>query len=217
MKILMNTGGLASTNCYVVACKESKQAVLFDAPNDTTAPLLEEVRKQGWDLVGLWLTHAHFDHYADHAVVTRAFPHAKVLLHRDDEPRIMGEIPTAFPLPFTIPPRQPDGYLEEGQILQLGKLSCRVLHTPGHCPGHVTFFFEREKFMISGDLIICGGIGRTDLPGGSYDVLCQSIRRIAKVVPRDTQLLPGHCHSSTLGDELENNPHVQEALGSGGD
>ena len=74
MQILMNTGGIATTNAYLVADEVSKQAVIFDAPDSTVAPLLDEAVKRGWDVIGLWLTHGHFDHVADHAVVTRRFP-----------------------------------------------------------------------------------------------------------------------------------------------
>ena len=76
MQILANSGGLAETNCYLIADEAAKQAVIFDAPDHTTAPLLEEAAKRGWDVVGLWLTHGHFDHVADHAVVTKRFPNA---------------------------------------------------------------------------------------------------------------------------------------------
>src|SRR5215468_10552682 len=105
MQILMNNGGIASTNCYLVADEPAKQAVLFDAPDHTTAPLLDEAKKRGWDVIGLWLTHGHFDHVADHAVVTRAFPTAKVLIHPLDEPRMKDPraMTTMFALPFTIP------------------------------------------------------------------------------------------------------------------
>lgn len=212
MKILKNTGGVAATNSYLIACEESKQAVLFDAPNDTTAPLLEEVRRQGWDLIGLWLTHAHFDHYADHAVVTKAFPKASVLIHKADENKMMLPIRAIFALPFDIPQRRADGHIEDGQVLRIGNLTCEVIHTPGHSPGHVMYYFAKQKMMISGDVIICGGVGRTDFPDCSAELLQSSIRKIVSRIPPETQLLPGHCHTSTLGEELQTNPFVQEAL-----
>ena len=102
MQILQDTGGIAATNCYLVADDETRQAVLFDAPNDTTAPLLDEVKRRGWDVIGLWLTHGHFDHVADHAVVTERFPSAKVLIHRLDEAKLLNPTSVFFPLPFEI-------------------------------------------------------------------------------------------------------------------
>src|SRR5690349_14903695 len=121
MQILKATGGLAVTNCYLVADEATGQAVLFDAPDGTTAPLLAEAKARGYDVIGLWLTHAHFDHMADHARVTEAFPDAKVLLHPLDSPMLRR--PEAqerlFGLPFTIPPREPDGPLRDGQELSI--------------------------------------------------------------------------------------------------
>ena len=111
MVVLMNTGGIATTNCYLVADEVAKQAVVFDAPNDTVAPLLDEAQKRGWDVIGLWLTHGHFDHLADHTEVTSRFPSAKVLIHRLDEPKLLRPNSRVFALPFTIAPRRPDDYL----------------------------------------------------------------------------------------------------------
>jgi glyoxylase-like metal-dependent hydrolase (beta-lactamase superfamily II) len=215
MKILMNTGGLASTNCYVVADESTRQAVLFDAPDHTTAPLLDEVAKQGWDLIGLWLTHGHFDHIADHPLVTQRFPHAKVLIHPLDElkltrPDLQSRL---FPLPFTIPPRTPDAHVADNQLLKLGTLDVHVLHTPGHSPGHVMYHFPNapQPLLIGGDLIIANSVGRTDLPDSNPAALNASIRRVMQLPP-NTTLLPGHGDPSTLAHERAHNPHVQQAL-----
>src|SRR3982751_3157156 len=158
MIVLMNTGGIATTNCFLVADEEAKQAVLFDAPNDTAAALLDEAKRRGWDVIGLWLTHGHFDHVADHLEVTARFPAAKVLIHRLDQPKLLRPNSSIFALPFTIAPRHPDGYLEDGQSLSIGGLSVKVIHTPGHAPGHVMFHFPDEKMLIGGDLIIGGAV-----------------------------------------------------------
>ena len=87
MIVLSNTGGVAMTNCFLVADENAKQAVLFDAPDHTTERLLKETARRGWDLIGLWLTHGHFDHFADHAFVKQHFPAAKILIHPLDEPK----------------------------------------------------------------------------------------------------------------------------------
>jgi glyoxylase-like metal-dependent hydrolase (beta-lactamase superfamily II) len=216
MQILMNTGGIASTNCFLVADEEAKQAVLFDAPDHTTEPLLDEASRLGWDLIGLWLTHGHFDHVADHAVVTKRVPGAKVLIHKLDEPKLLRpkeNLPPVFQLlPITIPGGRADGYLEDGQKLWIGSLELEVIFTPGHAPGHVMFHFPTEKLLIGGDLIIGGAVGRTDLPDSDPAALDQSIRRVLKLPP-DSRLLPGHGDPSTLGEELETNPYVRDALG----
>jgi hydroxyacylglutathione hydrolase len=216
MIVLSNTGGIAVTNAFLVADEESRQAVIFDAPNDTVGPLLDEATSRGFDVIGLWLTHGHFDHVADHAVVTRRFPAAKVLIHRVDEPKLRQPQSKFFPLPFVIPARSADGYVEDGQTLRIGRLEARVIFTPGHSPGHVMYHFPSEQLLIGGDLIICGAVGRTDLPDSDPAVLDASIRRVMEL-PGVTRLLPGHGQVSTLEWEGKNNPYVREAMeGSGG-
>lgn len=211
MKIVANTGGLVVTNCYLVADEGTRQAVVFDAPNDTVARLLEEAVREGFDVIGLWLTHGHFDHIADHAVVTERFPQAQVLIHPLDEPQLENPTSRLFPLPFTIPPRRADAHIADGQELTLGNLRVRVIHTPGHSPGHVMYHFVNEGILIGGDLIIMGAVGRTDLPGASLSELQASIRKVMQLPP-DTTLLSGHGQPSTLCQELESNPYVQEAM-----
>src|SRR5436190_8712482 len=150
------------TNCFVVGDEKSRQAVLFDAPDNTTGPLLDEIAKRGWDLIGLWLTHGHFDHTADHKVVTDRFPNAKLLIHPLDEPKLNNPATKFFQLPFTIPPGKADALVEDGQKLSIGNLAVEVIFTPGHAPGHVMYHLPNEKVLVGGDLIIGGSIGRTD-------------------------------------------------------
>jgi glyoxylase-like metal-dependent hydrolase (beta-lactamase superfamily II) len=214
MFIAAQSGGIAATNSYLVADEQTKQAVIFDAPDHTVGPLLDEAEKRGFDVIGLWLTHGHFDHTADHAEVTRRFPGAKVLIHRLGEQRLIDPGNSVFLLPFTIPSRRADNYVEDGQELQIGPLRVHVLHTPGHAPGHVMYYLPDEKVLIGGDLIIGGSVGRTDLPDSNHADLQASIRRIMKLAG-ETRLLPGHGEMSTLAEELQTNPFVQEALASG--
>ena len=210
----MNTGGLAGTNCYLVGDESTKQAVVFDAPDHTVTPLLDLAAEKGLDVVGLWLTHGHFDHLADHAEVTRRFPAAKVLIHRLDEPKLREPNSAFFELPFTIPPRSADGYVEDGQELAIGTQRVEVIHTPGHAPGHVMYHLPDERILIGGDLIIGGAVGRTDLPDSDQEELFRSIRRVMRL-PGDTRLLPGHGPVSTLDHERETNPFVQHAIATG--
>ena len=211
MEILRATGGIAQTNSWLIADEKAKQAVLFDAPNDTVTPLLDECVKRGWDLVGLWFTHGHFDHIADHAVVTARFPKCQVLLHQLDEDKLTGHYPSLYPLPFTIPPRKPDAYVQEGQKLRIGAINVEVMHLPGHAAGHVVYFMPRENVLVGGDMIIQGGIGRTDLPDSNNSQMRKSLKRLMNL-PEETTLLPGHGSPSTLLRELHSNTMVQEAL-----
>ena len=212
MQIFMNTGGVAMTNAFVVADELAKEAVLFDAPDHTVAPLLDEVERRGWRLVGLWLTHGHFDHLADHAVVKQRFPEVKVLIHRLEEPRLRDPRNTVWKLPFVIPPGAADQLVEDGQLLRLGAIEFEVLHTPGHAPGHVMYHAPRERLLVGGDLIIGGSVGRTDLPGADSAAMEASVRRVMQL-PDETRLLPGHGAPDTLGDERQSNPYVRQILG----
>jgi hydroxyacylglutathione hydrolase len=213
MLILTARGGLVATNSFLIADEASSQAVVFDAPDNTVGVLLDQAKKRGWTVVGLWLTHGHFDHIADHAVVTKAFTEAKVLIHRLDEPKLK-KPNSMMPLPFMIPPRSADGYVEDGQELSLGSLRVQVIHTPGHAPGHVAYHFPEQKVLVGGDLIIGGAVGRTDFPDSSPSDLNRSIRRVMKL-PGDTHLLPGHGDASTLDYELQTNEYVQEVMAEG--
>lgn len=216
MIVLTNTGGVAMTNCFLIADATAKQAVLFDAPDHTTEPLLDEVMKRGWELVGLWLTHGHFDHFADHAEVRKRFPAAKTLLHKLEDSKVrQPDLQTRmFGLPFTIPSLKVDAYVEDNQKLQLGGLEVTVLFTPGHAPGHVAYHFPTEQVLVGGDLIIGGSVGRTDLPDSDHTQLEASIRRVM-TLPDATRLLGGHGDVTTLGQERKQNWFVREALGLG--
>ncbi|HEY8747037.1 MAG TPA: MBL fold metallo-hydrolase [Tepidisphaeraceae bacterium] len=216
MIVVTNSGGIAGTNCYLVADEASGEAVVFDAPNDTVGPLLEEAKARGLKVIGLWLTHGHFDHIADHAEVIKAFPEAKVLIHRLDEPKLRRPNSMAMFLPFSIGPRGADAFVEDGQRLKIGSIDVEVIHTPGHAPGHVMYHIPSANLLIGGDLIIMGAVGRTDFPDCDAAALNESIRRVMKL-PGNTQLLPGHGSPSTLADERESNPYVQEALGEAGE
>jgi len=211
MQIITARGGIASTNAFLIGDESTGKAVLFDAPDHTVAPLLEQARNRNWDLIGLWLTHGHFDHIADHAAVTEAFPNAKVLIHKLDEPKLLIPQSKFIPLPFEIPPRKADGYLEDNQELSIGSLQVRVIHTPGHASGHVMFHFPEQEVLIGGDLIIMGAIGRTDLPDADFATLAKSVRRVMKLAG-ETRLLPGHGDISTLNEERENNEYVRQIL-----
>ena len=214
MIVLTNTGGVAMTNCFLIADESAKKAVLFDAPDHTAEPLLDEVVKRGWDLIGLWLTHGHFDHFADHGVVRKRFPTAQILIHKLEEPKVrQPDLQTRmFGLPFDIPPLKPDAYVEDNQKLRIGNLDLVVILTPGHAPGHVAYHFPKEQLLVGGDLIIGGSVGRTDLPDSDHSQLEASIRRIM-TLPDATRLLGGHGDATTLGQERNQNCFVREALG----
>ena len=210
MKILSNTGGVFATASYLLIDQDSKQAVLFDAPNDTTSPLLNAAADHGMEVIGLCLTHGHIDHIADHAVVTARFPNAKLLIHKLDERKLQNPN-SMYPVPFKTAARNADAYLTDGQQLKIGEHEVQVIHTPGHSPGHVAFYVPSEKLVIGGDLILMGAVGRTDFPDCSFPDLQASLRKIMQL-PGETRLLPGHGHPTLLREELADNPYVRQAM-----
>src|ERR1041384_250651 len=139
MIILTNSGGVAMTNCFLIADETAKLAVLFDAPDHTTEPLLKEAAKRGWDLIGLWLTHGHFDHFADNGLVRQKFPGARFLIHELDEPKAQHpDMQTRlFGLSFVIAPFKADAHVTDNQKLSIDSPEVVVTHTPGHSPGDV--------------------------------------------------------------------------------
>ncbi len=213
MVLITNTGGVAMTNCFLIADETARQAVLFDAPDHTTERLLKEATTRGWELLGLWLTHGHFDHFADHATVRERFPNTRILLHAEDASKTLHpDLQTRmFGLPFRIPPLQPDATVTHNERLRIGALQVTVLHTPGHSPGHVAYYFPAEKVLVGGDLIIGGSVGRTDLPDSNHADLAASIRQVMSLPP-ETKLLGGHGPITTLAHERQTNPFVQELL-----
>lgn len=213
MKILSETGGVAMTNCFLIADETSGKAVLFDAPDHTVEPLLDKAARQKWDVVGLWLTHGHFDHFADHAVVRRRFPGVQVLLHSLEQPKALnpGFQTRMFGVPLDVPPLKADAFVTDNQQLRIGALEVTVIHTPGHAPGHVVYHFPKEKLLVGGDLIIGGSIGRTDLPDSNWEEMEESLRRVM-ALPPETRLLGGHGPDSTLGRERQTNYYLQRAM-----
>jgi glyoxylase-like metal-dependent hydrolase (beta-lactamase superfamily II) len=118
-----------------------------------------------------------------------------------------------FQLPFVIPPLKADGNVSDNESLRLGSLEVKVLHTPGHSPGHVCYYFPSEQILVGGDLIIGGSVGRTDLPDSRHADLEASIRRVMQL-PAATKLLGGHGPVTTLGDERQHNAYVRSILES---
>jgi glyoxylase-like metal-dependent hydrolase (beta-lactamase superfamily II) len=159
--------------------------------------------------VELWLTHGHWDHTQGGAEVVRATA-AKVRAHADD--RVLIETPGAMERfmgeRMNLQPIQVDHWVKQGERLEALGTAAEVRHVPGHCPGNVLFYFASFGAAFVGDALFNGSIGRTDLPGGSFDVLAKSIREEIYTLPDNTTVYPGHGAKTTVGDEKANNPYV---------
>lgn len=200
--------GPVDTNAYLVGDSQSGQAVAIDPAWDGRL-IAAQATQQGWRLEQVWVTHAHFDHMAGTAELLKAIqPPPGVALHPADLPlwRMQGGAPL-FGMRIT-PAPEPSVTLEEGQLLSVGNYSFEVRCTPGHTPGHVLFHCVAEKVVFCGDLIFAGSVGRTDLPGGSFAALLDSIQHRVLSLPDETRLFSGHGPVTTVGEERINNPFL---------
>jgi hydroxyacylglutathione hydrolase len=208
LEIISLTLGPVATNAYLVGEPVSKNAVVIDPAWDGEL-LVEEARRRGWHIHELWLTHAHFDHIGGIAAILRAVqPAPKVALHPLDFPLFSAQGGAMLFGMHIEPTPAPSIRLKHGQILTLGDQLFEVRHCPGHTPGHVVFYCAAEKVLFCGDLIFWGSIGRTDLPGGDYDTLIESIQAQILTLPDNTRLLSGHGSETTVGAERRTNPFL---------
>jgi glyoxylase-like metal-dependent hydrolase (beta-lactamase superfamily II) len=202
--------GPFATNAYLVTCDATAETAVIDVGFEPNR-IVEAIERENLRVRYLLNTHAHYDH-----VGAMREMQSKVggtyWLHPDDRPLLdaLAAQGAAFGLP---PASGPDDVhaLFDGQRLELGRERLEVIHTPGHSPGSVTFRGDGRLWV--GDVLFAGSIGRTDLPGGSFDVLHASIRDRLFPLGDDMIVLPGHGGATTIGEERRNNPFVGEAVG----
>jgi hydroxyacylglutathione hydrolase len=207
---------LFGTNAYVVAPESGGPAIIVDAPPDPVGvgELLAE-----FDLtpVALLVTHGHIDHaggvdgIAENGVAAYIHPDdIDMARHPGEHLRtLLGVQAAGLEAPVVSSPFE---HLGDGDMLDIAGISVSVIHTPGHTPGHCCFHIADEGVLFSGDQLFAGSIGRTDLPGGSYDDLMTSMSEKVLPLPRETRVLPGHGPATTLAAERSTNPFLQELI-----
>jgi glyoxylase-like metal-dependent hydrolase (beta-lactamase superfamily II) len=208
LEIVTMVLGPVATNAYLVGDPQSQKAVVIDPAWDGEF-IAAEARRRGWQIDQLWLTHAHFDHMGGVAGIMKSIqPAPSIALHPADKPIYEAQGGAALFGMRIEPTPEPNVWLKDRQILLLGEQRFEVRHTPGHTPGHVVFYCADEKLVFCGDVIFWGSIGRTDLPGGDYVSLINSIKMQILVLPDDTRLLSGHGGETLVGVERRDNPFL---------
>jgi hydroxyacylglutathione hydrolase len=236
LEIVSFTLGPAQTNAYLIADSETKDAAVIDPAWDGHI-ILGEAEKRGWRIAHLWYTHAHFDHIGGAGAIADSLnPLPLVALHPNDHVLWRAGGGGSF-FGFDIDPGpEPTIDFYPGQILRLGSIEFEVRFTPGHTPGHCVLYVadptprapekhrdysersdpepvegERSRSVcFCGDVIFAGSVGRTDLPGASWEQLEHSIKTQIFTLPDETRLLSGHGPETTVGEEKRNNPFVSD-------
>jgi glyoxylase-like metal-dependent hydrolase (beta-lactamase superfamily II) len=203
------TVGPVAENCYVARREGAERGLIVD-PGEESERILGAVEALGITVEAILITHCHFDHIGAVAPVARDTG-APVYCPRIETP-VLADIMSYVPWPGFGPYEsyEADETLAGGERLSLAGLEIDVLFTPGHSPGHLTYAIPDEAALFCGDVLFKGSVGRTDLPGGDWGTLLESIRRLVDGYPEETTLYPGHMGITTLGAERATNPFLAE-------
>jgi hydroxyacylglutathione hydrolase len=209
MDVRSFTVGQVAENCYIARGDGADHAVIVD-PGDEPERLLEAIDSLGVTIDGILVTHCHFDHIGAVAPVAEATG-APVWCPQIEVP-VLADIMSYVPWPGFGPfdSYDADETVAGGEHLSLAGLEIDVVFTPGHSPGHVTYAIPDEGALFSGDVLFQGSVGRTDLPGGDWGTLLESIRGLVDSYPEETTVSPGHMGITTLGAERATNSFLAE-------
>ena len=206
MKISVCVVGPIETNCWLILNPDSKEIIVVDR-GDEAGKIIRMIRDLGGTLVNVLLTHGHHDHILGLQKLLEEFP-APVFACAEEvdmlsDPRFNMSVYTGSGVTVT-----PDRLLKDGEEFQAAGFGCRMLHTPGHSKGSCCYYFEDQKVLFSGDTLFRCSVGRSDLYGGSEDAILQSLHRLLRELPGETQVFPGHGPYTTIEFEKRNNPFV---------
>lgn len=201
--------GPLQTNCYVVVCEKTMRAAVIDPAWEGRA-IAATADGEGFQITHILITHSHFDHVGGLGQLKEATG-AKIYMHPEAVETLQGAELASNLFRMSIPPVPPaDVMISEGEVITVGQLKFHVLFTPGHAPGHVSFYMPDFNVIFSGDVLFQQGIGRTDLPGGDAALLMKSIKEKLLTLPDETHVLSGHGNPTTVGAEKKSNPFLRE-------
>ncbi len=208
MDVRAFTVGPVAENCYIARVEDSDRAILVD-PGDEPERLLGAIDELGVTVDAILITHCHFDHVGAVAPVAKATG-APVYCPEIEVPLLADIMSYTFPGAGPYESYDADETVAGGERLELAGLDIDVLFTPGHSPGHVTYSIPDHDTVFSGDVLFNGSVGRTDLPGGDWPTLLESIRTLVDSHEPETTVYPGHMRVTTLGAERAANPFLAE-------
>lgn len=217
IQIEMLPVGMFQSNCYIVSCSETGEGVVIDA-GDEGERILSAVDRLHVRVKAILQTHAHLDHVGALDEVAPALG-APVCMHRDEIPVYESVERQAAMFGLGAPKRVTvDRMLENGDEIHVGKLTAEVIHAPGHSPGSVCFYFRRATppRIVVGDVLFKGSIGRTDLPGGNYGTIMETLINVFLPLPDETIVYSGHGPETTMEEEKRFNPFLVPLAGRRG-
>ncbi len=199
--------GPLQCNCSIIGDETSREAMVID-PGDNIEEVLALIAKHNLQVKQIVITHAHIDHVGG-AMKLRAATGAPILLNQNDYALLKMLDTQAAWVGMKSPGKvEIDQSVEQADTVRAGSIAANVLHTPGHTEGSVCLYFPAEKTLVAGDTLFAGSIGRTDLPGGSFEKILQSLHGTVMALPDDTVVVPGHGPLTTIGEERESNPFL---------
>jgi len=200
--------GPLACNCTILGDEDAGEAIVVD-PGDEVGRIYRRISELGLKLKQILITHAHIDHVGG-ALKLKRLTGAPIFLNESDLPLLkMMALQAAWLGVDTPETASPDEPLTEGLTVGLARYPAQVIHTPGHTEGSVCLHFAPLKMILAGDTLFAGSIGRTDLPGGNYRQLIESIHSRLLALPNETRILPGHGPETTIGKERQGNPFLQ--------